>query len=71
MLFLKILLDPGDEVVLESTFDRLMEEVRSEQLVNICTREVGCKWLSVVQLSLTLNKHEAYIEIVNKTMLIP
>ena len=25
MLFLKILLDPGDKVVLESAFDRLME----------------------------------------------
>ena len=71
MSFLEILLDPGDQVVLECTLDCLMEEVGSKQFVNICTREAGCKWLQIVQLNFTLNMHATHIEIVNKTVLIP
>lgn len=45
MLVLKVLADPVDEVVLEYTLDELMEEVRSYQLVDVCTRKVLSKGL--------------------------
>jgi hypothetical protein len=32
-------------VILENTFDQLVEEVRSDQLVNICTRKMFCERL--------------------------
>ena len=49
MVLFKVLLDPVDEVVLESTLYRLMEEIGGEQLMDIRTREVGRKWLWVVE----------------------
>ena len=48
MALLKILLDSGNKMVLESTLYSLMEEVRSKQLMDICMREVSRKWLQAV-----------------------
>jgi hypothetical protein len=45
ILLLKVLSNPLDKVVLESSLYHLMEEVRGEQLVNIGTRKVGREWL--------------------------
>lgn len=36
---LKVLTHPINEVIFENTLDKLVEEVRSYQLVNICTRK--------------------------------
>ena len=58
-------------MVLESTLYCLMEEVRSEQLIDICMREAGCEWLWVAQLNLTSNMYEMYMKIMNETMLVP
>lgn len=71
MLLFEIRLDPGNKMVLESTLYCLMEEVRSEQLIDICTREAGCEWLWVVQLNLTSNTYETYTKIMNESMLVP
>ena len=40
MFMHKVLAHPINEVILEYTFDKLVEEVRSYQLVNICTRKM-------------------------------
>jgi len=48
MMIFKILLDPGNKMVLESTLYSLMKEVGSKQFMDICTREVSCKWLQAV-----------------------
>ena len=47
MTLIEVPLNPVDKVVLESALYRLMEEVRSEQLVDICAREVRRKWVWV------------------------
>ena len=36
----KVLLNPFNDVVLESPFDELMQEVWSEKLVNVSTRKL-------------------------------
>ena len=41
----KIVLHPLDEVVLEAPFDNLVEEVRSNKLVHVCTWKRVCKGL--------------------------
>ena len=45
MYVLEILTNPGDKVILECAFDYLMEQVTREELVDICTREIGCERL--------------------------
>jgi len=56
MFVLKILTHPINEVILEYTLDKLVEEVWSYQLVNICARKMfgerltGCvRWIAVRQ----------------------
>jgi hypothetical protein len=41
----KVLTNPGDEVVLESAFDDLMEEIRAKQLMDIGTGKSCCERL--------------------------
>jgi hypothetical protein len=43
----KIVLHPLNEVVLEASFDNLVEEVGSDKLVHICTRKRVGKWLEI------------------------
>lgn len=45
MLDLQVGIDPRHQVVLECTFDHLMEEVAREHSMYICAREIGCKRL--------------------------
>ena len=41
----KIILNPLDKVVLENTFDQLMEEVWCEEDPRVRTRNNNCEWL--------------------------
>jgi len=41
----KIGLDPGHEMVFESSLDELMEDVWGNQLVDVCSWKIVCKWL--------------------------
>jgi hypothetical protein len=43
---LEILAHPINKVIFEYTLDKLVEEVRSYQLINICTRKVFGEWLA-------------------------
>ena len=45
MLMPKVLAHPLDKVVFEYAFDELVEEVRSYQFVDVCTREMFGEWL--------------------------
>jgi hypothetical protein len=36
----KILLYPGYEVIFEGTFNKLVEQIRRNDFVNICTRKI-------------------------------
>ena len=40
-----ILNDPLNEVVLERALDELVEQIRGQELMDVRTREVVCKWL--------------------------
>lgn len=42
---LKVLAHPLDKVVFEHAFDELVEEVRSYQFMDVCTREMFGEWL--------------------------
>jgi hypothetical protein len=42
----KVLTRPLDEVVLEYSLNKLVKDVRSYQLIDICTREVICERLA-------------------------
>jgi hypothetical protein len=42
---MKILSDPSNKVILEDTFDELMEEIRCKQLMDVGTGKVMGKWL--------------------------
>ena len=42
----KVLTGPLDEMVLEHTLDNLVEDIRGDQLVDVCAREVICEWLA-------------------------
>jgi len=46
MLMHKVLAYPVDEVVFEYPLDKLVEEVRGYQLVDIRTREMFSEWLT-------------------------
>jgi hypothetical protein len=43
---LDILLNPANEVILESALDELMQNIRSDELMDIGTREVCSKRLN-------------------------
>lgn len=51
MLFHKVFSYPRHEMILECTFDDLMEEVRGDEFVDICSREIIRErlWLRSVQ----------------------
>jgi hypothetical protein len=42
----QIFIHPHHNVVLERSFDHLMEEIRRQELVNVGTWETVCEWLS-------------------------
>jgi len=46
MFAFKMLTHPIDEVILENSFDELMEDVRSYQFINICMGKMVRKWLA-------------------------
>ena len=46
MFVLKVLARPINKVVFEYSLDKLVKEIRRDQLVNVCTREVLCEWLA-------------------------
>ena len=41
----EILFYSGHEIILECALDELVEEVRAEQFVNVCSGEVQREWL--------------------------
>lgn len=41
----KILSDPRHEVVLEGSFDQLMEKIGGQEFMDICSRKMICEWL--------------------------
>ena len=46
MFMHKVLAHPINKVILENTLDKLVEEVRGYQLVDIHTREMFSEWLT-------------------------
>lgn len=42
-----IVLDPSDEVIFECTLDQLMEEIGSQELVDVRPREMMREWLKM------------------------
>lgn len=42
---LNVLDYPLDEVVLERSLDELMQEIRRQEFMDVCPREVVCEWL--------------------------
>jgi hypothetical protein len=51
----EVLCYPINEVVLEHTFDYLMEEVGNYELVYICPGEICCVWLANLSLGVICN----------------
>jgi hypothetical protein len=45
---MKVIPNPSNEVILENTFDELVQEVRGEQLVNVGTGKVVGEWLKSI-----------------------
>jgi hypothetical protein len=45
VLFRKILVNPHDNVIFECAFDHLMEQIRRQELMDVSSRKVVCKWL--------------------------
>jgi hypothetical protein len=45
MRFHKKLVDPHDDVVLKRAFDDLMEQVRSQELMDVGSSKAICEWL--------------------------
>jgi len=45
MLMLKVLAHPLNKVVLENTFDELVEEVRCYQFMDVCAGKMLGEWL--------------------------
>jgi hypothetical protein len=41
----EILSDPRNEVVLEGPFDQLMENIRGQEFMNVCSRKMICERL--------------------------
>lgn len=41
----KVILNPGDEMVLERAFNQLMKNIRRKELVDISAWKIICKWL--------------------------
>jgi hypothetical protein len=42
---LEVLFNPRNEVILVCSLDCLVEKVRGEKFIYICSRKVGCEWL--------------------------
>jgi len=45
MCYDKVLPDPCNKVVFEGAFDQLMENIRGQEFVNVCSRKVIGEWL--------------------------
>jgi hypothetical protein len=45
MSFFKIFVDPGYQMVLENSFNKLMKEVWSDEFVYVGSREIISEWL--------------------------
>jgi len=45
MLGSEIVFDPCDQVILKGSLDKLMQKIWREQLMDVRTRKVLCKWL--------------------------
>ena len=43
--FFKILVDPGHQMVLENPLNKLMKEIRSDELMYVAPREIIGEWL--------------------------
>ena len=41
----QVFIDPRHDVILEDTFDELVEEIRRQEFMNICTWKSMCEWL--------------------------
>jgi hypothetical protein len=41
----QIITDPCNEVVFETSLNELMEQIRGDQFVDICTGKMDCEWL--------------------------
>jgi hypothetical protein len=41
----EVLFDPHNEVVLEGTFNQLMENIGGQKFVNVCSQKIICEWL--------------------------
>jgi hypothetical protein len=72
----KVVLDPGDEVVLESSLDDLMKNVWGDQFMDIRSREVICEWLDnyVSRFPTGISKRrcmKSHNDITNQTIFIP
>jgi hypothetical protein len=46
-MFVKILIYPSDQMILEGTFDELVKQIWRKQDMNICPRKSMCKRLDV------------------------
>jgi hypothetical protein len=46
----QVVFNPGHEMVLERTLDKLMEQIGRKNLVDIGTGEVMCEWLALCEL---------------------
>jgi hypothetical protein len=45
MFFDEVLPNPFNEVVFEGAFDQLMENIRGQELVNVCSWKIVGEWL--------------------------
>jgi len=45
MCYDKVLPDPCNKVVFEGAFDQLMENIRGQEFVNVCSRKIIGEWL--------------------------
>ena len=56
MFVFKVLIHPLNEVVLEHSFDELVEQVRSDKFIYICVQKVLCERLSDMSFGLQITQ---------------
>jgi hypothetical protein len=47
MSFFKIVVDPGDQMVLENPFNKLMKEIWSNEFMYVGSRKIIGEWLEM------------------------
>jgi hypothetical protein len=59
MFKIKVVSDPLDQMVLKCSFDKLVQQVRRQHLMDVGPRKVVCKWLYEVIRTFQMMSNEA------------